>query len=127
MKAQVQEIFQTKYYRNYSDHELGGGERITEQAGYIPPDVQINNMILAGRRLEASRLFDLENGEEDGEIDPLRKPGIDLAEVGELKEKVKARLKKQYLDDLEKKEKNENKEKESEENSERVSEDQKKA
>lgn len=117
MKAVQQEVFQTKYYRTYSDHEKGGGNRITEQAGYIPPDIQIQNMILAGKRLEASRLYDLENGEEDGDVDPLRKPGIDLAEVDELKAGVKARLKKQFLDNLEKKQKNEEKEEKPEEGS----------
>ena len=38
-------------------------EMITEQAGYVPPKIQIENMILAGRRLNEARLnqFDFPN------------------------------------------------------------------
>lgn len=48
--------FLTKHFRGEGfRNEIGGGERITEQAGYIPPDRQITGMMMAGKRLAAVR------------------------------------------------------------------------
>lgn len=74
-----------KHVSNVEEYkgEPGGGEVITEQSGYIPPQVQIEQMILAGQRLDQARkeMFD---AEDITEINPLRRPGIDMAEVSQL-------------------------------------------
>ena len=54
-------MFGTKYNRDgLNTCEPGGGKRITESAGYIPPQKQIESFILAGRRLNEARkeMFD---------------------------------------------------------------------
>lgn len=59
----------------------------TEQAGYIPPQVQIENMILAGQRLDASRraLYDFDSEEDIDEdaYDPTRSGNYDLADASQ--------------------------------------------
>lgn len=67
------------------DKEPGRGPRITEQAGYIPVDIQVKNMILAGQRLGEYRreAYDFESGvdvPDDVDIDPTRSPYFDLAD-----------------------------------------------
>ena len=61
------------------DKEPGRGPRITEQAGYIPVDVQVKNMMLAGQRLGEYRkeAYDFEPGvdvPDDVDVDPTRSP-----------------------------------------------------
>lgn len=60
----------------------------TEQAGYIPPQVQIENMIMAGQRLDASRkaLYDFESEADIDEsaIDPTRSGNFDLADATQM-------------------------------------------
>lgn len=82
--------FQTKY--NYAQFD---GEKMdpiskTEQAGYVPPKIQIENMILAGRRLSQARLeqFDEYQGQGSLELDPTRRPGLDLAEASILEKQI---------------------------------------
>ena len=59
----------------------------TEQAGYIPPQIQIENMILAGQRLDQSRkaLYDFASEDEIDEdaIDPTRSGNFDLADASQ--------------------------------------------
>lgn len=67
------------------DKEPGRGPRITEQAGYIPVDVQVKNMILAGQRLGEYRreAYDFEpdvDVPDDVDVDPTRSPNFDLAD-----------------------------------------------
>nr|WAE43910.1 MAG: hypothetical protein [Microviridae sp.] len=89
---------------NYAQHfkpvidkmEVNSGEVITEQAGYIPPKVQIENMILAGQRLAESRgQYDWPDGEEIDEnaSDPTRSPNYDIADAFQDGEALKGRLK----------------------------------
>lgn len=72
---------------------------ITETAGYVPPDVQIGEMMLAGRRLVEARedQYDFRYGEEVPEdfYDPTRSPGFDFDDAKRLGDSVAARLKKQ--------------------------------
>lgn len=59
----------------------------TEKAGYIPPKVQIENMILAGERLDAYRkeMYQAETDDsEEPEIDPTRNPNFDLADASRI-------------------------------------------
>ena len=60
----------------------------TEQAGYIPPQVQIENMILAGQRLDQSRraLYDFASPDEIDEdaYDPTRSGNFDLADATQM-------------------------------------------
>lgn len=57
----------------------------TEQAGYIPPQEQIENMILAGERLNQSRKeqYDFASADEIDEdaYDPTRSGNFDLADA----------------------------------------------
>lgn len=79
--------------------EAQNTESITEQAGYVPPNVMIENMINAGKRLnEARGIFDYEKEDvspEDYDIDPTRRPGIDPAEVDMMNREAMNRLQQQ--------------------------------
>lgn len=65
--------------------EINSGEQITETAGYIPADVQIQDMIAAGMRLGEYRreMYDFDANEEVPEeyFDPTRSPGVDVVDV----------------------------------------------
>ena len=68
----------------------------TEQAGYIPPQVQIENMILAGQRLDESRRaqFDFESADDIDEdaYDPTRSGNFDLADATRLAMEAEASI-----------------------------------
>jgi len=66
--------------------ELNLGEKIVETAGYIPPKIQIENMIAAGQRLADYRsgLYSNEPEKKEPAIDPTRSPGFDLADATQL-------------------------------------------
>ena len=57
-------------YDNYNrpkvNQEPGGGEKITESAGYIPIKVQVETMLIVGQRLGEYRAekYDYAGGEE---------------------------------------------------------------
>ena len=75
-------------------------ESETEQAGYIPPKVQIENMILAGQRLDKARSqYDFESEEDIDEdlIDPTRSGNYDLADATQSALAVEARLREAAL------------------------------
>lgn len=82
-------------WRYNSNPEPGGGIRITEQAGYRDAKTQIEQMMIAGERLQAFRreYFDLPEGVGDADIDPMRKPGIDLAEASQVGRELARRMK----------------------------------
>lgn len=73
----------------------------TEQAGYISPQNQIENMILAGRRLDEYRKeqYDFNSEEEiDEELyDPTRSGNFDLADASQAQFEVRQRLNEQAL------------------------------
>ena len=79
-------LFMTRYKRPDPVYEEGGGELLVETAGYIPPKKQIEQFMLAGKRLEASRreLFDFADGKDTGEFDPTRSPNFDMADASQL-------------------------------------------
>ena len=75
-------------------------ESETEQSGYIPPKVQIENMILAGQRLDHARSqYDFESEEDidDDLYDPTRSGNYDLADATQSALAVEARLKEQAV------------------------------
>lgn len=78
------EVF-TRYKRPKKTPEVNSGEIVTEAAGYIPADVQIQDMIAAGVRLGEYRreMYDFAADEEVPEdfIDPSRSPRADPVEV----------------------------------------------
>jgi len=77
--------------------EVNSGEQVTEQAGYIPAQVQIEEMIYAGERLAAARKerFDFPSDSEvpDDFVDPTRSPGFDLADASALGTAAELRMK----------------------------------
>jgi len=83
-------MFYTQYVRPEKAPflEKVDSTRITEQAGYIKPKDQIEQFLLAGKRLAQYRkeLFDFQPGEnvDTSFSDPTRAPGFDLAEASEL-------------------------------------------
>lgn len=88
-------------YDNYNrpkvNQEPGGGEKITESAGYIPIKVQVETMLIAGQRLGEYRAekYDYAGGEEvpdDVVPDPTRSGSFDLADGTQMGMTVKERL-----------------------------------
>jgi len=75
----------THFRRPEKKPEMNDGLTITESAGYIPPKKQIENLINAGKRLQAFRkeMYDFPEGEDvdDAFEDPTRRPGFDLADA----------------------------------------------
>ena len=74
----------------------------TEQAGYIPPQIQIENMILAGQRLDASRRalydFDSEEDIDENAFDPTRSGNFDLADATQMAMETEISLRDQALE-----------------------------
>lgn len=68
-----------------SPGEINSGEQVTETAGYIPKNLQIRQMMLAGENLKEIRdeLYDFKPGEDVPEdyIDPTRSPNFDWADA----------------------------------------------
>lgn len=76
-------LFMTRYKRPEPIFEEGGGDLMVETAGYIPPKRQIEQFMLAGKRLELSRreMFDFPDGKEVEFSDPTRSPNFDMADA----------------------------------------------
>ena len=74
----------------------------TEQAGYIPPQVQIENMMLAGQRLDQSRkdLYDFPSEDEIDEdaYDPTRRGNFDMADASQMAIETEMSLRDQALE-----------------------------
>ena len=88
--------FDTKYERKFDSGEDISPESKTEQAGYIPPQVQIERMILSGAALNNYRRELYDFGSED-EIDdtvsvPVRDLNFDPAEATQLANQVSQSL-----------------------------------
>nr|WAE43379.1 MAG: hypothetical protein [Microviridae sp.] len=83
-------------FKSYVDDlEVNSGELITEQSGYISPQRQIEDMILAGRRLAEGRgQFDWPDGEniDESASDPTRSLNYDSADAFQDSLKVMASL-----------------------------------
>jgi len=72
----------------------------TETQGYIPPRIQIESMLRAGRQLNEYRkqMFQgVYDGSDDFDIDldPTRSPNFDMADATQIDRAVTARLKQQ--------------------------------
>lgn len=89
--------FRKQYGGSLATPEKGSGEILVEQAGYVSAKQRITNLMLAGQRLLESRRaqYDFPAGSEIDESfsDPLRRPGIDMAEVSQMQMAVEDRLK----------------------------------
>lgn len=92
-------FFPTCYFPNLHEKEPGGGILITEQAGYVPADVLIKNMILSGERLQLFRdaEFDVSPGEvkddiEDLNVVPTRRLDFDMSEASVLQDELYSRF-----------------------------------
>lgn len=76
--------------------EKGWGLPLVEAAGYIPADIQIEQMIDAGVRLNYARAeqFDYASAEDDDGlfVDPTRRPDFDLSDASALADLASARL-----------------------------------
>ena len=74
----------------------------TEQAGYIPPQIQIENMILAGERLNQTRkeMYDFSSPDEIDEdaYDPTRRANFDLADASQMAMETEMSLRYQALE-----------------------------
>lgn len=97
------EYFQTRLSVSVRErkYETPDSKSETEQAGYIPPKQQIEQMILAGRRLDDFRKeqFDFDSEEEiDEELyDPTRSVNFDLADATQMQIAVKQSLTEQAV------------------------------
>lgn len=82
--------FQTPYNRGKFKfvHEVNSGVQETETAGYIPKNLQIRQMMLAGERLDQWRdaVYDFKPGEPVNMdfVDPTRSPGFDWSDASML-------------------------------------------
>ena len=87
----------TNYVRPERRKEVGGGPRIVEASGYIPTKIQVENMLLAGQRLNEYRReqYDYSEGDsvpDDVVPDPTRSPEFDLADATRIGRAAKERL-----------------------------------
>lgn len=89
---------QTRYRLDPLQLEPGGGETLVETAGYVPADIRIREFIEAGIRLGEYRKEAYDFGADEevdfSAMDPLRIPGVDPAEVTQLRYQLEASMKK---------------------------------
>ena len=75
---------------------------LTEQAGYIPPQDQIESMILAGQRLNEARASQYDFASEDeideDAYDPTRRGNFDLADASQMAMETEMSLRDQALE-----------------------------
>lgn len=87
----------TNYLRPERRKEVGGGPSIVEVSGYIPTKIQVENMLIAGQRLNEYRReqYDYSEGDsvpDDIVPDPTRNPEFDLADATRLGRAATERL-----------------------------------
>lgn len=77
--------------------EQNSGEEIVETSGYMPTQQRIEQMILAGQRLDQARResYDFDGEIEEDFYDPTRDPNYDMADAFQDGLKVKAKLEEQ--------------------------------
>lgn len=89
-------IFQTPYTKQASVPEVGSPEILVERSGYISPQKQIENMILAGHRLRDYRAsqFDFpdENSIDLRISDPTRSANFDMADATQIQLSAEERI-----------------------------------
>lgn len=91
--------FFTAYQRPVFDSSEAGDPRTITEMAYVPPQVRINEMMEAGRRLAAERRLRFDSSElnvddPDGDMpeDPTRAPGVDLVDVSRAQMALNRRL-----------------------------------
>ena len=93
--------FQTKYTHEKSPGEINLGKNLVERSGYIPAQVRIENMILAGQRLVEYRkeMYDFFDGENIDESfsDPTRSKNYDMADAFIMSEVIKNNVRQKEL------------------------------
>ncbi|GMO29607.1 MAG: hypothetical protein Ta2B_10590 [Termitinemataceae bacterium] len=87
-----------RYSRVCDPPEKNSGELLTEQSGYIPAKIQIENMIYAGRRLDEARKEQYDfganfEGDEFDYPDPTRTANFDLVDASRIASETEKRLK----------------------------------
>ena len=84
--------FKTQHNTKPSPPEIGGGEKLVETAGYIPAYKQIENLLMAGKRLVSYReQYDF-TGEIDEDFnDPTRNGNFDLADATQINLQMEAK------------------------------------
>lgn len=88
-----------KFYTHYdppkTDEEVNEGELLVETAGYIPAKQLIEQMIFAGQRLAEFRAEMYDYGpddEDDGMVDPTRRPNFDMADASMMMDEVESKV-----------------------------------
>lgn len=89
--------FQTKYSRLEDPNvEKNSGEILVEVGGFIPTARLVEDMVMAGARLDAFRkgMYDYEHFKDDDgiTIDPTRVRNVDLADITRMGREVSANL-----------------------------------
>lgn len=89
--------FNSHYNRYRQPPEYNRGELITEQAGYISPQRQIESMIAAGIRLEDYRMSQVYDFNDSNQVDEdyedvTRRPGFDPADASQIANSLRARV-----------------------------------
>jgi len=87
-------VFRSQYMEDFPHDkpEDNSGELITETAGYRPAQIRIEEMIMAGQRLDLGRAaqFDFSNIDPDDDFyDPTRSKGFDMADAFQIQEQIK--------------------------------------
>lgn len=75
--------------------EVNDGKKLVEVIGFVSAKTRIENIILAGKRLQAIRRddFDFPDGEDDGgDFDPARNPGTDPVDAQAALDRLKASI-----------------------------------
>lgn len=88
----------TRWVRPETKGEVNNGKELVDKAAYIPTEKRINALMQAGRDLVQWRRdqFDAGPDDEDFEpdIDPTRKPGVDITDVQAYGATLKERMEK---------------------------------
>lgn len=99
--------YQTNRYQSIASWQEHPDEKSITETAYVPPQVQIQDMMEAGLRLAAERKARFDSVElnvqegEDIPLDPTREPGVDLVDVQRAAESLDVRLSKAEKERLE--------------------------
>lgn len=89
-------MFISKYKNFKPQTEAMKPDTIVDPAGYVSPKKRIENLIRAGERLDQFRRENYDLGYEDEDDgtweDPMRQPGLDLADVHRIRQAVRSRM-----------------------------------
>lgn len=93
-RAEETPVVYDQFFRPPVEQEMNDGICDVETAGYIPANVQIEQMIAAGERLGTYRkeLYDVDVPVDDLDLDPTRTPNFDMADASKIQQSIKGRL-----------------------------------